>query len=168
MKRYIKLFSLLLCVIVTVCVNDNAQAATGKHPRPQINGAGGAAIQLHRQNGTKHGTVWNGHACECAYCFGMCLGVINDPGEDAGMNVIYQPLANGNVQFFILGPVDEDAATDPTFYVDQNVLLSNSDASQSMVVIAGQYPYSSQPGIVQYKGKNFQYTGTVIVSIANQ
>lgn len=166
MKRLIRLFSLLLFVVVTLSTNDNANAAPPKHP--QISGGGGAAVQLHRKNGTKHGTVWNGHACECTYCFGMCLGVIDDPDDDASMNVIFQLTASGNVQFFILGPVDEDAAMDPTFYVDENVQMANSDGSQSMVVLAGQYPYCSQPGVIQYKGKPYQYSGTVVVSISNQ
>jgi hypothetical protein len=162
MKRYINLFSLLLSVVLIVSFNDGAQGASRKHPKPQVNGAG---IQLHRQNGTKHGTVWNGKPCNCTYCWGMCLGVIDDPGDDDGMNVIFQVTAAGGVQFFILVPADEDATIDPTFYVDENVQLSNSDGSQSMTVIAGQYPYCSQPGTVDYNGKTYQYTGSVVVAI---
>ena len=164
MKRYINLFCLLMCVVLIVSVNDDAQGSSLKKPKPQVNGAGSAGLQLHRQNGTKHGTIWNGKACNCVYCFGLCAGVIDDPLDD-GMNVIYQPTANGYVQFYILVPVDDDALVDPTFYVDADVQLSNSDGSQSMIVLAGQYQSCSQSGTIDFKGKTYQYTGTVVVAI---
>lgn len=178
MKTLVKVSALaiIVCTITLFsCKKSDQNSTTGITPKPNLhalakqNGDNGLSLQLHRANGNKHGGAWNGYPCNCVFCFGICTGHLtedSDGGVDmATTNVIMHDNGNGTGTLYILETPDDDVKTDPTMYVDNNVICQNASGTETVAIKAGQYRYTDEAGTKTFFGVNFNYIGTAVVSI---
>lgn len=166
MKNFIVGSALFFLTLAAVSCNkeQNAQesspttATTTTAARPDADGGSGI-FNLNRGKGRrKHGGQ---EACGCNRCFGVCWAM-DDGGDENRRNVIMQNVGYGQMKLYILSQPDEDATVDPTFYIDDEVVMTRPTGNLTFKV--GQYPYSSIAGTVVYQGKNYPYYGTTVVN----
>jgi len=167
MKKLMFFCLITTSVIVMSCSktgNEETMEATGTNEKEITAGrpfeeAAGVGANLNR--GAKHKRRRDGLSCGCYRCFGICFAVADDEGSDA-MTVVMQPTGDTKATLYILRQPDEEVNEDPVMHVDENVAIVNS--RHNTVILAGEYPYNSTSGYINYNGKEHFYYGTVTVN----
>ena len=175
MRKSIYVFLLLsVFSFVTVLSCNKTSKSTSAPIKSQqneslkfVNGGGNDIVivgwELRRKRGEKKKPPRKGEACNCVSCFGLCNGnKIIDDGDYSQGNVILEDLGSGVARAYLLEEPEEDADVDPTFYIDDDVVLNDGLGGPYFItVLAGEYPYSNTPGSIEFEGDMYSYYGTV-------
>ncbi len=168
LTTYIVVVTLAIILIVSCTKKQDGQSnATPAHhsvaatARQLDGGYVGLALNMNRGAGKKKKN--GGQDCGCTRCFGLCFGRVDDgPDESEQRNAILKDLNDGSGTLYVLNQPDDDVSVDATLYVDDDLVMSYG--SDSLTILAGQYPYIASPGTVVYHNHTYSYYGTLTVN----
>jgi len=61
-----------------------------------------------------------------------------------------------------LAPLDDDVEVNPTYYVDEDVLVHDGDGG-GFQIESGEYVYTPEAGSVDWEGQSLNYHGKMVV-----
>lgn len=116
-------------------------------------------VELRRVKGTNK----DHKPCNCVYCLGFCEFEWFPHFKPSTASIaLERDVVNNIATIYFLAPLDDDVEVNPTYYVDEDVLVHDGDGG-GFQIESGEYVYTPEAGSVDWEGQSLNYHGKMVV-----